>query len=374
MKQQHFPVSIAIFLMLIVGLSAIPARQATLLAQTHRSATTDLPGLVGSWPFDENSGSTAHDTVGGTHGQVTNGTWVSGKSGAAIRLSGNDSYVLLPNTNALNLTTEMTLSAWVNPETLCAENNPIIQKNNSYGLKVFGNGQAIGFIWSGFEPHRSTTSFTTNKWYHVAATYTNGVHRVYVNGVLENQATDWLTTIPSSTGPVYIGKGDFGCNFTGAIDQVQIYQRALTSAEIQSLYEAFVAPAMPEALHVQSTTPSSIALGWVDAATNEDGYRIYRATRASEASQLLTILTTNSTTVNDTTVECGRDYFYEVSAYNANGESARTFRIKATTAACSPSGTIPSMPKNSSAPIAPSRECHPTAARAATPLRRSGRD
>ena len=345
MKLQ-FPVALAVFLVLIIGLSAIPARAVTLLAQTHSSATTDISGLVGFWSFDENSGNTAHDAASGTDGQIMNGTWVNGKSGSAIHLGGNDAYVLLPNTNALQLTTEMTLAAWVNPEVLCAGNNPIIQKNNSYGLKILEGGQTIGFIWSGFEPHRSTTSLTTSQWYYLTATFNNGVHRIYVNGVLENQATDWLAAIPSSTGPVYIGKGDFGCNFTGMIDEIRIYQRALTSEEIQSIYEAFVAPGTPNTLRIQSTARNSVALTWTDTATNEEGYRVYRATNPAEQAQLLTTLDANSTTVTDTTVECGRDYFYEVSAYNANGESARTPRVKATPVGCLSPAVMPNAPNN----------------------------
>jgi hypothetical protein len=73
-------------------------------------------GLVGYWSFNEGAGTAAMDSSGnGNTGTLINGpTWVSGKSGTALSFDGADDYVEIPETQSLNLSSALTVSAWIN--------------------------------------------------------------------------------------------------------------------------------------------------------------------------------------------------------------------------------------------------------------------
>lgn len=193
--------------------------------------------LVGYWPFEEGSGTVVSDvTSNNNDGTVYNATWVKGKVGLALHFDGSGDYVEIPDSSSLDISDQMTIAAWVKPDSICDNNNPLVQKDDSYGLKIISSRQAMGFIWSGFEPHKSSTLLSTDVWYYLVAVFNNGVHEIYVNGVLENQSIDPVTSIPISTNPVYFAKGAFGCDFAGTIDQVRIYKTAITSYQVQNLY------------------------------------------------------------------------------------------------------------------------------------------
>jgi hypothetical protein len=214
-------------------------------ATTH--STTSAPGLVAAYAFDEGSGTAVTDSSGsGNHGVITNATWtIAGRYGNALAFNGTNARVTINDAASLHLTTGMTLEAWVLPLALPAKNcstpscswmDVIHKEPDSYYIEASSDlnqqPEAGGIFVAGKHIVFGPAPLATNAWTHLALTYDAAMVRFFVNGTLvaAGQETTSLTT---STGPLRIG-GDsiFGQYFKGTIDEVRVYSRALTGAEI----------------------------------------------------------------------------------------------------------------------------------------------
>ncbi len=224
---------------------ALAAPRRRLATKTPAPGATRPPvSLVGRWSGDGN----AKDSANGHDGALMNGAgFAPGRFGKAFSLNGTQ-FVRIPFDIAFDFTPadQITVSAWVKPAAKdkyqgvfikAAPGGPwewgiiIDPKNHFYTGK---NAQDVAL---------SKTTIKPGQWYHVAATYDNGAVRMYVNGVLENQATG--VTIGQSLGGVALGhKGDTALPkedpdwFTGLIDEVRLYNRALPASEVQRIYKA----------------------------------------------------------------------------------------------------------------------------------------
>jgi chitodextrinase len=215
------------------------------------SATTlaTIPGLVAAYSFDEGTGTTVADASNnGITGTIVGATWTSaGKYGNALSFNGTSSYVDLGNPASLQITGSMTWSAWVLATGNPPDDGQIVSKsNNSSGWQLKSSpdtgphtfGIAISANGSSHVQRYSNTIRLLDTWYHVAGVYDAAAQTldIYVNGVLDNGVL--LGTVPSSqVSPnvnVNIGRRSGGFYFNGIIDEVRIYNRALTPGEIQS--------------------------------------------------------------------------------------------------------------------------------------------
>src|SRR6185295_4626702 len=109
------------------------AGAATLVALLLTSASTSAPsGLVAAYAFDEGSGSTVSDASGnGNTGTISGATWSSaGKYGSALSFNGSSGRVTIPNASSLQLSSGMTLEAWVNPAAVSSTWRDVIEKGN----------------------------------------------------------------------------------------------------------------------------------------------------------------------------------------------------------------------------------------------------
>jgi hypothetical protein len=206
------------------------------------SATTlsTNPQLVAAYSFDEGTGTTVADITGhGNNGTIANATWTtSGKFGKALVFNGSSSLVTIPDSQSLRLTTGMSLEAWVNPPAVNSGWKDIIYKgNDNYYLEAFSPGgpPAIGIIVGATHTEAfGTATLTANTWTFLAATYDGNTLRFYVNGT---QVSSQPRTGPiiTSSNPVQIG-GDsmWGHFLQGTIDEVRIYDVALTPGQIQA--------------------------------------------------------------------------------------------------------------------------------------------
>jgi len=222
-----------------IGLPSIP--QAA-------SLTCIIPpsGLISWWPLDETSGTTAVDIKNGNDGTHNNGpTPVAGKVGGALSFNGFNQNVEIPDSPSLNPTNEITLDAWV---FTTGGNNDIISKDGEgFDRQYLLTGRAGGT----FRPHISTTTgfsffdgsivIQPNTWTHVAMTYDGSFLKLYVDGVFDGSISK-TGNIITTTQPVRIGGGaPVGFNqlhWSGLIDEVEIFDRALTQPEIQSIVDA----------------------------------------------------------------------------------------------------------------------------------------
>ena len=208
------------------------------IATTTTLAT--IPGLVAAYSFDEGSGTTVSDSSGnGNNGTLTSTAWTSSAVyGNALLFNGTNSLITINDSASLHLTTGMTLEAWVNPSVVSNAWRDVIYKgNDNYYLEATSgsNAPAGGATVSGADVITlGTGSLTANAWSHLAFTYDGTTFRIYVNGALVASQSH-AGTILTSANPLQIG-GDtlFGQYFTGTIDEVRVYNQALTQAQIQA--------------------------------------------------------------------------------------------------------------------------------------------
>jgi concanavalin A-like lectin/glucanase superfamily protein/fibronectin type III domain protein len=203
-------------------------------------AAVTATGLVAAYSFDEGSGTTAADASGnGNTGSVSGAAWTtSGRNGGALSFSGAGNVVTVADAASLDLASAATVEAWVY-QTAGAASQGIIAKERAggglpYGVETNG-GVPGGYVTSG--SHASawgTTALAANAWTHVGMTYDGANVRLYLNGglVATRPQTGALT---ASSGALSIGgSATWGEWFRGRIDDVRVYSRPLTAAEVQT--------------------------------------------------------------------------------------------------------------------------------------------
>jgi hypothetical protein len=222
--------------------------QATSAAVSITVANTATPGLVASFGFNEVSGATVLDASGvNNHGTITGATrTAAGKFGGALSFNGTSNWVTVPDAASLDLTTGMTLEAWVNPASLSGWRTALLKESSgtlSYAMYANDNtpNPAVTVRIGGADRSAVGTSrLPLNTWTHLAATYDGAQVRLYVNGVQAGSRAQ-TGSITVSTGPLRIGGNAVWTEFfAGLIDEVRVYNRALSAAEIQADMNAAV--------------------------------------------------------------------------------------------------------------------------------------
>lgn len=212
---------------------------------------TPPSGLVSWWSGEDN----ANDIQNNNHGTLQNGaTFATGKIGQAFSFDGVDDFVVIPHSMSLNPTNALSLEAWIyiNQYTFIPA---IVSKGNvgnyfeSYSLAISDDGRLLFVLnRNGTSSGRSFVMgpiVSLNTWSHVASTYDGATMRVYLNGS-EVGSVNHVGGIFVTPHPVVIGKNDREPNplgyptsyLSGLIDDVSIYNRALSASEIQSIYNA----------------------------------------------------------------------------------------------------------------------------------------
>jgi hypothetical protein len=224
---------------------------------------TPRRGPVAAWSFDEGEGTTAEDLTGDGHTATIEGAeWARGKYGDALQFDGVDDVVKVPNSPEFDLTEAFTLEAWVRPESESAEWAPILAKEMGGGkameelawwlyeggpepnLPVGGNGPKAG----GKEDARAVDPLPVDVWSHLALTYDGNQVRLYVNGELVDCSDVPADAPPVTEGELQIGGAtEQGNYFKGRIDEVRIYNRALSGAEVTQTMNSTFPVAVTEA-------------------------------------------------------------------------------------------------------------------------------
>ena len=203
-------------------------------------------GLVGHWKADENTGTTAADSTGnGSTGTLTSGAgWTTGQSGAAVNLDGVNDYVQVGAHSKLVLTSAASFSAWIyatGPGSDATHGGTILVKEGEYVIARYPNGT---IRWGFANSNPGWTFIDTgyvaplNQWTHVAITYDSGTIKTYANGNLAHTYSG-----SGAIGDAITGQNDFRIggrqvisqHFQGRIDEVRVYNRALTATEIGGL-------------------------------------------------------------------------------------------------------------------------------------------
>jgi RHS repeat-associated protein len=201
------------------------------------------PGPIAAYSFDENEGTVAHDSANHHDAKIEGAEWAMGKFGSALEFNAKAKSVLtVPGTENLRFES-FTLEAWVDP-TESRQWAAIIAKTNptSYGYALYDGGETSGRPEGFITNHNWTESYAEaskstplNAWTHLALT-SDGVHiRIYVNGELIQERA--AIKVKAGIGDLKIGGTEaFGGleYFTGKIDEVRVYNRALSVTEIRA--------------------------------------------------------------------------------------------------------------------------------------------
>ena len=202
-------------------------------------------GLAGYWNMDEGAGTTAYDASDNSHnGTLTNGPkYTEGKIGNALEFDGSNDYVDCGSDSSLNIIDNVTVEAWIYPESWdSAGYDPIVEKTGSHDtgwmltqdwtelkfktLENWGVASYAGFL---------SSACSLNHWHHLVGVYDDTYIYIYLDGVLKD--TTPIVKPTTTTGNLYIGSIPADSKyFNGAIDEVRIYNRALTASEVRYHY------------------------------------------------------------------------------------------------------------------------------------------
>jgi len=209
-------------------------------------------GCVAWIQKDERQGNIAYDLSGyDNHGTIYGASWARGKIGYCLKFDGVDDYVDCGLFNGIDLTQQVTLSAWVKLEQLPSAIGHIVTIIAKSGmardldLQAETDDKFYFFVAEGLHVI-STTVIQTGQWYHVVGTYTAYDNiKIYVNGVLENTTTIDVARLENPN-PMTIGQSARwpGRWFNGLIDEIHVYIRALSANEIKAHYWYGIIPSL----------------------------------------------------------------------------------------------------------------------------------
>ena len=194
--------------------------------------------LVGHWRLDEASDTTAYDSSGnGNDGTlVGDPQWVPGYIGGALEFDGVDDHVSLFSPIDALIGDTVTISAWIKADSVAAGYHPIVTQydTNWNGYYFYLHNDRPAFYLNYENQARSDEPINTGEWYHIAGTYDSSDLKIYVNGILKH--TNSLDSNSGVDHNAYIGRDDVHYSyFDGMIEDVRVYDRALSTAEIKEL-------------------------------------------------------------------------------------------------------------------------------------------
>ncbi len=211
-----------------------------------------IPNLVASWSFDTN----ANDSTGGFNGTLTNGALIASPGrfgGGCLELDGVNDYVALGNPAGLQILGQITIAAWVKPDNAATLRN-IVNKGHDNSTTPNGEitlrvnaGAYHGGYWAGSAGSVLASGPTTGAnsavndvgtWHHIASVYDGSFWRLYRDGVQIASAASAVGAVTVPTVGWAIGARGTGTErwFDGQIDEVKIFSRGLTPAEIATLF------------------------------------------------------------------------------------------------------------------------------------------
>jgi hypothetical protein len=223
-------------------------------------------GLVAWWPAEGNMG----DRLGNHPGAFAMGVlFTNGEVGQAFYFNGSG-YVCIPDSPSWqSLTNRLTIEAWIKVDQFTSSpnwNGIVTKGNSSWRLTRYGSTSTVGFSTTGLSNTDLAGSKNINdgQWHHVAAVYDGTNKYIYIDGTLDAMAPA-TGTIAQNSYPVCIGENAEvpGHRWNGWVDELSLYNRALSSVEIQAIYNAqrsgkcFLAPT----IFAQPTNCTAIAGG-----------------------------------------------------------------------------------------------------------------
>ncbi|MBI5153458.1 MAG: laminin G domain-containing protein, partial [Parcubacteria group bacterium] len=298
-------------------------------------------GLVGSWNFDEEGGTVATDSSGNNNpGALVGGPeWVMGKSGKALSFDGVDDYVDIGDKATLDNFQDMSISLWL--QTNVSQIGVLVNKyengaNNGYYLAIgnkFSSSDKITFFVDGSSEDKFFTDngVINGQWHHIAAVYKSGVGpKIYIDGSEQSGSREGVAQSSIGTAPgrsFRIGQyspGGYNFYYKGLMDEVKVYNRALTSSDVGALYSGSAASTPAPTLSSFTANPTTVSyntptsLSWTtsgnaDYCEASDGWTGQKAVSGSSVS------TGNLTTTTTFSLRChGAGGFSSIQSVTVN--------------------------------------------------------
>jgi hypothetical protein len=289
--------------------------------------------LVGWWTFDETGGAVAADSSGqGNNGTIVgNPQWVPGKIGGALQFDGN-TYVNCGRSPSLNIRDQITIAFWFKVqaftntwEAFLAKSDAAYRSSRGDGS---GNGTHLGITGGNY--FNAPTIITDNQWHHYCGTYDGATAIIYIDGKEDARQTYSGQIGDSSSYDLYIGEnsGAAGRRLHGLMDDVQIYNNALSPAEILQIMEGLADKSIAKDPVPEDTAvdvPQDAILSWTpgDYAAAHDLYigtsfaDVNDAGRGDPKGVLVSQDQTAAAYDSEGLFEFGKTYYWRVDEVNA---------------------------------------------------------
>lgn len=201
------------------------------------------PNLIAYWKLDEGAGTIAYDSAGTNDGTIYGATWTTGQIDGALNFDGADDYVRTLNnifTNA-QLASGATLTVWFKTDStaygLIADVEGYMNLGANH-IRATTPNKICGIVDGGYHRFFSTSDVTDNFWHHAAIVWDGaGTAYLYLDGVCESSGTSGPPTPDRKDRPFTIGAySGISAYFTGSVDDVRVYDRALSAEEVRQLH------------------------------------------------------------------------------------------------------------------------------------------
>ena len=251
-----------------------------LTADTTACTSADLPanlqtGLVGYWPF---CGNANDESENGNNGTVNGATLTSdrfGNADSAYDFDGDDDYINIGNNEYLNFNNNFSISCFINVDSTDPSDNIIINNEGLYEIGLSDLNNTLKYAISNDNPGwdwQDITPISNNQWYHIALTYNQGEINFYLDGALIYiyQGSGILSDFHPGLDDLRFGGRMFNnSKFNGSIDNIAIWNRALTETEVQQLANSSTYLwSTGDTTETISVTPTETTEYWVDVTTN----------------------------------------------------------------------------------------------------------
>ena len=218
---------------------------------------SDSGGLLAHYPFEGN----ANDESGNGNDGTLNGNpqFVEGQEGQAISLDGDDDFVQTDPSSSLKVDEKLTFAAWVfvdldsmAKKTLAVQGTDVDTDGN-WEIRVSDDG-SFALDKNNVDGNvdgsaRSDGGIPVRQWHHVAITFSGGTTKFYIDGALDSEKDFGASSFNTTSDGIKIGDreytGDETDDFKGEMDEVRLYDRALTEEEVQELYDGGGAILLP---------------------------------------------------------------------------------------------------------------------------------
>ena len=298
-------------------------------------AAAPTGGLTNYYTFDDGTSTIASDSSGnGNYATLVNGpVWTTaGELNGAITFNGSTSYVQTPV--FASIPQSITLGVWIKPN---ASGGVVMTEQGNAGawhdsqIEVETNNTIKVCVWTGgLTCVTAATGIVYGNWYHVVLDYDGAAHmlQAYVNGTLTASVAA-TKQYPGSGLSYGIGQPEStnagnGSGFSGSVDDLYIYNRALSASEVAALYQSAVTPPAPDTvppsvpanLSAYVVSSSQVTLSW-QAATDNVGIAGYQVFRNG-----VQVGTSSAPSFTDTGLAAATSYTYTVLAFDAAGNSS----------------------------------------------------